>query len=75
MMMTASTIAPMAMAMPPSDMMFELMPWPIHHQERNQHRDRQNQNGHERAAQVQQEHQANQRHDNAFLHQLFLPAF
>ena len=26
MMMTASTIAPMAMAMPPSDMMFELMP-------------------------------------------------
>ncbi len=28
MMMTASTIAPMAMAMPPSDMMFELMPWP-----------------------------------------------
>src|ERR1035441_8698219 len=28
MMMTASTIAPMAMAMPPSDMMLELMPWP-----------------------------------------------
>ena len=28
MMMTASTIAPMAMAMPPSDMMFELMPCP-----------------------------------------------
>ena len=27
MMITASTIAPMAMAMPPSDMMFELMPW------------------------------------------------
>ena len=28
MMMTASTIAPMAIAMPPSDMMFELIPWP-----------------------------------------------
>ena len=26
MMMTASTMAPMAMAMPPRDMMFELMP-------------------------------------------------
>ena len=28
MMMTASTMAPMAMAMPPSDMMFELIPCP-----------------------------------------------
>ena len=71
MMMTASTIAPMAMAMPPRDMMLELMPCAIHHQERNQHRDGQDEDGHERAAQVQQKREAHQRHDDAFLDQLF----
>ena len=57
MMMTASTIAPMAMAMPPSDMMFELMPCAYMIEERDQHRDRQDDDGHQRAAQVQQEQQ------------------
>ena len=43
-----------------------------HDEERNQHRDRQDQDGHERAAQVQQERDADQRHDDAFLDELFL---
>ena len=71
MMMTASTIAPMAMAMPPSDMMFELMPWPIHDEEGHQHRDGQNDDGDERAAEVQQKREADERDDEAFLDQLF----
>jgi hypothetical protein len=70
MMMTASTIAPMAMAMPPSDMMFELMPWP--NMTRNESAPRwQDDDGHQRAAQVQQEREADQRHDDAFLDELF----
>ena len=72
MMMTASTMAPMAMAMPPSDMMLELMPCAIHDQERDQHGDGQDDDGHQRAAQVQEEREADQRHDDAFLEQLFL---
>ena len=65
-MMTASTIAPMAMAMPPSDMMFELMPWP-NMMKCNQHRDGQDDDGHHRAAQVQQKGDAYQRDHQAFL--------
>ena len=65
----------MAMAMPPSDMMLELIPWPIHDHERDQHRDRQNDDRDQRAAEMQQERDADQRDDDAFLDQLFFERF
>ncbi len=43
-----------------------------HDEERHQHRDGQNDDGHQRAAQVHQEREAHQRHDEAFLEELFL---
>ncbi len=65
--MAASTMAPIAIAMPPRLMMFEFMPsrriamnaisTPI-----GQHHD-----GHQRAAHVQQEHDAHRGHDDALL--------
>ena len=48
---------------------------PEHDQERNQHGDRQDQDGHQRAAQMQQERDADQRHDDAFLDELFFERF
>ena len=47
----------------------------IHDDERNQHGDRQDDDGDERAAQMHQEGQANQRDDDAFLEQFFLQRF
>ena len=72
MMMTASTMAPMAMAMPPRDMMFELRPWAYMTTKEISTAMRQDDDGHERAAQVQQEREADQRHHDAFLDELFL---
>ena len=72
MMMTASTIAPMAMAMPPSDMMFELIPCRYMIRNEIKHRDGQDDNGDERAPEVEQKRDADQRHDDAFLDQFFL---
>ena len=72
MMMTASTIAPMAMAMPPSDMMFELIPCQYMTTNDDQHRNRQNDDGDQRAAEMQEERNAHERDDDAFLDQLFL---
>ena len=71
MMMTASTIAPMAMAMPPSDMMFELMPWPNMTRNEISTAIGQDDDGHQGAAQVHEEGEAHQRDDEAFLEQLF----
>ena len=71
MMMTASTIAPMAMAMPPSDMMFELMPWPNMTRKEISTAIGRMTMATKRAAQVHQEREADQRHDDAFLEQFF----
>ena len=65
MMIEASTMAPIATAMPPSDMMLAFSPWPVHRDEREQHRDRQRQDRDQRAAEVEQEqhdHEADDQH-------------
>ena len=67
--MAASIIAPMAMAMPPRLMMLEPMPEQLHGDERHQDADGQHQDRDQRAAHVQQEHDADQRDDEAFLEQ------
>jgi len=48
---------------------------PEHDEERNYHCDRQNDDRHQRAAQMQQERQAHERDDDAFFQQLFLERF
>ena len=65
----ASTIAPIAIAMPPRLMMLEPMPEQLHGDERHQDADRQHQDRDQRAADVQQEHDADQRDDDALLEQ------
>ena len=65
MMMTASTIAPIAMAIPPNDMMLELIPCRYITSERDQNCDRQNNDGDERAAEMQQKCDADKRDDDA----------
>ena len=62
-------MAPMAMAMPPRLMMFESKPEPVHRDEGDQHADRQHDDRDERAAHVQQEDDADERDDEAFLEQ------
>ena len=62
-------MAPMAMAMPPRLMMLEPMPSDVHGDEGHQHADRQGDDGDQRAAHMQQEHDAHQRDDEALLDQ------
>ena len=64
MMIAASTIAPMAMAMPPSDMMLALMPCQRMTMKRDQDGGRQREDGDQRAADVEQEEDADQRDDD-----------
>ena len=66
----ASIIAPIAIAMPPSDMMSAPTPTPPHGDERHQDADRQREDRHQRRARVQQEHDAHERDDDALLEQL-----
>jgi hypothetical protein len=66
----ASTIAPMAMAMPPSDMMLALTALESHDEEGRQHAQRQGDDGHQRRAQVPEEHGADDRDDDELLDQL-----
>ena len=70
--MPASTSTPMAMAMPLSDMMFEVMPNCLHQDERNQDRDRQRQRHDQDAAEVPEEDDVGQRHEDDFLDQRVL---
>jgi hypothetical protein len=56
--MAASTMAPMAMAMPESDMMLASTPWSAHDQERGGDAERQGDDRHQRRAQVKQEERA-----------------
>ena len=65
----ASTMAPIAMAMPPRLMMFELRPSSCMAMNGDQHADRQHDDGHQRAAHVQEEDDADQRDDDALLDQ------
>ena len=65
----ASTMAPMAMAMPPRLMMFELMPSSCMQMIGDQHAERQHDDGDQRAAHMQQEHDADERDDEALLDQ------
>ena len=65
----ASTIAPMAIAMPPRLMMLELMPKRVHGDERHQHAHRQHDDGDQRRADVQQEDDADDGDDDALLDQ------
>ena len=71
MMMAASTIAPMAMAMPPSDMMFEVRCEPEHRDERENDRNWQRDDRDQRGADVPEENEADQRDDDAFFDQFF----
>ena len=71
MIIAASTIAPMAIAMPPSDMMFEVSPSQQHWDEEKNDRDRQRNDPHQRRAHVPEEHDADQRDHDAFLDELF----
>ena len=48
---------------------------PEHDKERNQHRDGQDKDGDQGAAKVEQERDADQRHDDAFLNELFFERF
>ena len=66
----ASIIAPMAIAIPPSDMMSAPTPTSRMRDERHQDADRQREDRHQRRARVQQEHDADQRDDEALLQQL-----
>ena len=65
----ASTIAPIAMAMPPRLMMLELDAQHMHAEIGDQHADRQRDDGDQRAADMQQEHDADERDDDALLDQ------
>ena len=67
--MAASIMAPTAMAMPPRLMMLEPSPIDLHRREGHQDADRQHQDGDQRAAQMQQEHDADERDDDALLDQ------
>ena len=55
--------------------MLELMPCEYMIRNDNQHRDGQNDDGHQGAAEVKQEQDAHQRDHNAFLKQLFFERF
>ncbi len=68
----ASIMAPMAIAMPPSDMMSAPTPTPAHRDEREQDADGQREDRHQRRPGVQQEDDADQRDDEALLEQLAL---
>ena len=65
--MAASTIAPMAIAMPPEAHDVGAEAERLHRRERDQHADRQHDDGDERAAHMQQEDDADERDDDAFL--------
>ena len=65
--MAASTIAPMAIAMPPRLMMLEPTPKRLHRGESHEHAHRQHDDGDERAANMQEKHDADERDDDAFL--------
>ena len=71
MIMAASTIAPMAIAMPPSDMMFEVSPSQNIGMNEEDDRNRQRDDRHQRRAHVPEEHDADQRDHDAFLDELF----
>ena len=60
--MAASTIAPIAMAIPPSDMMFARDTLLLHNDESSQNPDGQGNHCHQGRTQVEQEQQANQRY-------------
>ena len=59
--MAASTIAPMAMAIPPSDMMLAVMPISAHRNEGDQDRERDREDGNQRARDMPEEQQDHQR--------------
>ena len=67
--MTASASSPMAMAMPPSDMMLDDRPRYADPDERQQHGERQHDHHDERRSRVEQEDQADDRDDDRLLDQ------
>jgi hypothetical protein len=73
--MAASIMAPMAIAMPPKTHDIGAKTQQFHRAERHQYADRQHDDCHQRAAEMQQEDDADQRHHNAFLQQRVLEGF